>query len=58
MQSPTAKEFKTDSWVKVEGTLGMTTFEGNELLVLQAQQISQVPAPKDPYVYYSALPNS
>ncbi|GIN99462.1 TIGR03943 family protein [Brevibacillus halotolerans] len=58
VQSPTAKEFKTDSWVKVKGTLGLTTFEGNELLILQAQQISQVPAPKDPYVYYSALPNS
>ncbi|MCR8964646.1 hypothetical protein O0550_15775 [Brevibacillus halotolerans] len=42
----------------MKGTLGMTPFEGNELLVLQAQQISQVPAPKYPYVYYSALPNS
>ncbi|CCF12852.1 hypothetical protein BLGI_739 [Brevibacillus laterosporus GI-9] len=42
----------------MKGTLGMTTFEGNELLVLQAQQISQVPTPKDPYVYYSAFPNS
>ncbi|OAJ76133.1 hypothetical protein AYJ08_19835 [Brevibacillus sp. SKDU10] len=58
VQLPTAKEFKTDSWVKVKGTLALTTFEGNELLILQGQQISQVPAPKNPYVYYSALPNS
>ncbi|RAP31152.1 hypothetical protein C2W64_00324 [Brevibacillus laterosporus] len=56
VQSANAKEFKTDSWVKVSGTLGLTSFEGNELLVLQAKQISQVDAPKDPYVYYSALP--
>ncbi|MCR8979813.1 TIGR03943 family putative permease subunit [Brevibacillus laterosporus] len=58
VQSPNAKEFKTDSWVKVNGALGLTTYEGNELLVLQAKQISQVPAPKDPYVYYSALPSN
>lgn len=56
VQSSNAKEFKSDSWVKVSGTLGLTSFEGNELLVLQAKQISQIHAPKDPYVYYSAQP--
>ncbi|MBG9773132.1 hypothetical protein ABD71_08695 [Brevibacillus laterosporus] len=40
VQSPNAKEFKTDSWVKVNRALGLTTYEGNELLVLQAKQIS------------------
>jgi uncharacterized repeat protein (TIGR03943 family) len=42
IQSPQAKKYPTDSWVHVKGTLRITTYEGNDLLVLQADEITPV----------------
>ncbi|MET3288186.1 UNVERIFIED_CONTAM: putative membrane protein [Brevibacillus sp. OAP136] len=48
-----AKAFATDSWVKVKGTLTMTSLNGSQFLMLKAEQITPVKAPKTPYVYLS-----
>lgn len=55
IQSSNAKKFATDSWVRVKGTLRKIPFKGNDQLVLVAEQILPIQAPKDPYVYYGAV---
>lgn len=53
IQAPNAKKFANDSWVKVKGRLKLTSFDGNDLLILQADDITPVKPPKTPYVYYN-----
>ncbi|NGQ95420.1 TIGR03943 family protein [Brevibacillus sp. SYP-B805] len=53
IQSPDAKKFPNDSWVKVTGTLKLTSLDGNEFLMLVADKITPVKPPKTPYVYYN-----
>lgn len=50
-----AKSFPTDSWVKVKGTLAMTSVNGGQFLMLKADQVTPVKAPKNPYVYLSGV---
>lgn len=53
VDAPNAKSFATDSWVKVKGKLTMTSLNGSQFLMLKADQIVPIKAPKDPYVYLS-----
>ncbi|MFS0554309.1 TIGR03943 family putative permease subunit [Brevibacillus sp. 179-C9.3 HS] len=48
-----ASKWAKDSWVKVRGKLELRQVDGYDMLVLKATQVEAVPAPKDPYVYYS-----
>jgi len=53
VEDPQALQLKKDSWVKVRGKLELRTVDGYDMLVLKAETITPVQAPKDPYVYYS-----
>jgi putative membrane protein len=58
VESSKANLYAKDSWVKVTGTIGKTTYDGNEIMKLDAEKIEKIPAAKDPYVYpnYDYLP--
>ncbi|MGO0062025.1 TIGR03943 family putative permease subunit [Brevibacillus fluminis] len=53
VEAQNAKAFATDSWVKIKGTLTMTSLNGSQFLMLKAERITPVKAPKTPYVYLS-----
>ncbi len=53
IESEHAPKLKKDSWVQVTGELETRTVDGYESVVVKAEQIKPVKAPKDPYVYYS-----
>lgn len=53
VQFKDAKKLPKDSWVQVKGILQKMEYEGAEMLVLQAEEVKPIQAPKDPYVYYS-----
>lgn len=53
VEADKAKKWPTDSWVKVKGSLEARTVDGFDFLVLKADAVEQVKAPKDPYVYYN-----
>jgi len=53
IESEQGSKIAKDSWVQVTGTLESRNTDGYESLVLKAEQIKPVKAPKDPYVYYS-----
>lgn len=53
VENEQASKWARDSWVKVRGKLELRTVDGYDMLVLKANRIEPVQAPKDPYVYYS-----
>jgi uncharacterized repeat protein (TIGR03943 family) len=58
VESSKANLFAKDSWVKVTGVIGKTTYDGNDIMKLDAEKIEKIPKAKDPYVYpnYDYLP--
>jgi uncharacterized repeat protein (TIGR03943 family) len=46
-----ANLFPKDTWIKVTGVIGTTTYAGNEIMKLDGTKIEKIPAAKDPYVY-------
>jgi putative membrane protein len=47
-----AKTWANDTWVRVSGTLQKTTYEGQEIMMLKADQVTKLETPKDKqYVY-------
>jgi uncharacterized repeat protein (TIGR03943 family) len=58
IESDKANLFHKDSWVKVTGTIGKTTYAGNNIMKLDAAKIEKIQAAKDPYVYpnYDFMP--
>lgn len=50
-----AKKYPDDSWVKVKGTMHKVPFKGVDMLELEADEVTPVKAPKDPYVYLSSI---
>ncbi|NBD24127.1 TIGR03943 family putative permease subunit [Paenibacillus glycinis] len=50
VESPDAG-LKDDTWVRVTGTIGRTTYGGNAILRITAGKPTKIEAPKDPYVY-------
>jgi len=55
VETPNKHTFTKDQWVKVRGELEVRRVEETDMLVLKAEQIQPVKAPKDPYVYYSYM---
>ncbi|WP_134682928.1 TIGR03943 family putative permease subunit [Brevibacillus migulae] len=53
VESEQGSKLAKDSWVQVTGTLESRTVDDYDTLVLKAEQVKPVKAPKDPYVYYS-----
>ncbi|TVY06943.1 TIGR03943 family putative permease subunit [Paenibacillus cremeus] len=51
VESPIAKEFTKDTWVKLTGVIGKTTHDGNEIMKIDAKSIGKIKASDTPYVY-------
>jgi putative membrane protein len=51
IESTNANLFPKDTWVKVTGTIGKTTYAENDIMKINATKIEKIPAAKDPYVY-------
>lgn len=51
VESALGKDLKKDTWVKITGTLGKTTYNDNEILKVDAAKIERISAPKTPYIY-------
>jgi uncharacterized repeat protein (TIGR03943 family) len=43
--------YPVDTWVEVEGRMVSETLNGKRQIVLEAQKVSAIPAPKNPYEY-------
>jgi len=46
-----ANNFKQDTWLEIEGTLDVTTYNGVELPVLKATKTTKIEEPAEPYVF-------
>ncbi|XID93936.1 TIGR03943 family putative permease subunit [Paenibacillaceae bacterium WGS1546] len=44
-------ELAKDAWITVTGVIGLTEYNGNEIIELDARKIEGMDAPDDPYVY-------
>ncbi len=53
VENKQGSKWAKDSWVKVRGKLEARSVDGYDMLVLKADGIETVKAPKDPYVYYN-----
>jgi putative membrane protein len=51
IESSNANLFPKDTWVKVTGIIGKTTYAENDIMKISATKIEKIPAAKDPYVY-------
>jgi len=51
VQAAKGRNYAEDAWIEVTGTIRKTNYEGNEVMVLDAEQIEKIKAPKDTYVY-------
>jgi putative membrane protein len=51
IESSSANKFPKDSWVKVTGIIGKTTYAENDIMKIDATKIEKIAAAKDPYVY-------
>lgn len=46
-----ASEYEQDTWIEVEGTLEVTTFNGVELPLIKANKWKVIEEPTEPYIY-------
>ena len=46
-----AKEFEQDTWLEIEGTLKVTTYNGIELPLIKAEKWTVIKEPAEPYIY-------
>lgn len=46
-----ANQYELDTWITVEGKLGLTDYNEVEIVQLEAEKITRIEAPSDPYVY-------
>ncbi len=46
-----AGRLQKDTWIEIQGTLGVTTYDDAEMPVIQVDGWKKIQAPKDPYVY-------
>ena len=49
-----AKDYPNDTWVKVKGTISKTTYQGEDIILVDVKKIEKIPEPKSPYVYPNA----
>ncbi|MGA3068313.1 MAG: TIGR03943 family protein, partial [Tepidisphaeraceae bacterium] len=50
VKSPATARCKNDDWVRVEGTLRVETQQGQPVPVIDADQITPIAAPEEPYL--------
>jgi uncharacterized repeat protein (TIGR03943 family) len=43
--------FATDQWIQITGKIDQTTFNGTKLMIIEADRIQKIEAPKELYVY-------
>ena len=46
-----ASEFEQDTWLEIEGTLEVTTYNGIELPLIKAEKWTVIKEPDEPYIY-------
>ncbi|PLR78506.1 TIGR03943 family protein [Bacillus sp. V3-13] len=46
-----ASEYEQDTWVEIEGTLDVTTYNGVEIPIIKAENVEVIDEPADPYIY-------
>lgn len=46
-----ASEYEQDTWIEIEGTLEVTTFNGVELPLIKANKWKVIEEPTEPYIY-------
>lgn len=46
-----ANNYGEDEWLEVTGTLTQTNYQGNDIMMIEAETVSSIPTPDDPYVY-------
>lgn len=46
-----ANEFEQDTWLEIEGTLGVTTYNGIELPLIKAEKWKVIKEPAQPYIF-------
>ncbi|WP_409340323.1 TIGR03943 family putative permease subunit [Paenibacillus sp. MBLB4367] len=51
VESAMAINLPKDSWVKIKGIIGKTTYNQNEIMKIDAQSVAKIKAPNSPYVY-------
>ena len=44
-------QYKPDTWLEIKGSMTSETLNGKRLLVIQAESLSPIPEPKNPYDY-------
>lgn len=49
-----AKDYPNDTWVKVKGTISKTTYQGEDIILVDVKKIQKIPEPNSPYVYPNA----
>jgi TIGR03943 family protein len=45
-----AADFNKDTWITVTGKLGIKKYRGSDIIVINADKVTKIKAPKDPYV--------
>lgn len=45
------EELAKDTWISLQGTIGLTEYNGYEIIAVDARKITKIDAPADPYVY-------
>ncbi|MYL65698.1 TIGR03943 family protein [Bacillus hwajinpoensis] len=51
IESDQVHSIEEDTWVEVTGTISNTSYNGQEMMLLLPDEMKQIEAPKDPYVY-------
>lgn len=51
VKSGMGADLDKDTWITLTGVIGLTNYNGNEIIQLDATKIKKIKAPEDPYVY-------
>lgn len=51
VRSANASTFANDTWVQIDGTIQVTTINGEETLQVQAEEIQPIEQPASPYIF-------
>ena len=51
LPSGDAKQYQTDTWLEIRGKMGTGQVQGQRRLVLQAEQVTRIQPPANPYLY-------
>ncbi|TYP76411.1 TIGR03943 family putative permease subunit [Paenibacillus methanolicus] len=51
VQTDHPEQYGNDTWLRMTGTLATTTYNGNEIMLLQASKTEKIEPADDPYVY-------